>query len=103
MSKIKKFAIGTGIVLTLVLGATLFFVLQTPGCMHPLKELRGELVGNSFVITTYDNYGQETMRTSGKRISVSMEKTQDSYIFHKLIRDLNHEKAFVKELKDAIK
>ncbi|RIJ37585.1 DEAD/DEAH box helicase [Pontibacter oryzae] len=33
-----------------------------------------------------------------KRISVSMEKTPDSYIFHKLIRDANHEKEFVKEL-----
>ncbi|MDX5436714.1 MAG: ATP-dependent helicase, partial [Pontibacter sp.] len=33
-----------------------------------------------------------------KRISVSMEKTPESYIFHKLIRDVNHEKDFVKEL-----
>lgn len=45
----------------------------------------------------YGDYMVHT-QTAGKRISVSMEKTQDSYIFHKLIRDLNHEKSFVKEL-----
>jgi len=33
-----------------------------------------------------------------KRISVSMEKTPESYVFHKLIRDLAHEKEFAKEL-----
>ncbi|GAA4439310.1 hypothetical protein GCM10023188_35620 [Pontibacter saemangeumensis] len=45
-------------------------------------------------------YGEYMVHTqsAGKRISVSMEKTADSYIFHKLIRDLNHEKSFTKEL-----
>ncbi|WP_162054131.1 DEAD/DEAH box helicase [Pontibacter pamirensis] len=44
-------------------------------------------------------YGGYMVQTQeAKRISVSMEKTPDSYVFHKLIRDLNHEKVFVKEL-----
>ncbi|MHA6248536.1 DEAD/DEAH box helicase [Pontibacter sp. CAU 1760] len=45
-------------------------------------------------------YGEYLVDTqaAGKRISVSMERTADSYVFHKLIRDLNHEKAFTKEL-----
>ena len=44
-------------------------------------------------------YGEHLVQTQeAKRISVSMEKTPDSYIFHKLIRDLNREKDFAKEL-----
>lgn len=44
-------------------------------------------------------YGQHMVEAQdAKRISVSMEKTKDSYIFHKLMRDAVHEKQFVKEL-----
>ncbi|QCR23953.1 DEAD/DEAH box helicase [Pontibacter sp. SGAir0037] len=44
-------------------------------------------------------YGDYVVEThEAKRVSVSMEKTQDSYIFHRLIRDVNHEREFVKEL-----
>ena len=44
-------------------------------------------------------YGEHVVQTQEpKRISVNMEKTPDSYIFHKLIRDLNREKEFTKEL-----
>ena len=78
MKNIKKPAIIAGIVLAVVLCGALFFVLRTPGCTHPIKELRGELVGNSFVITTYDNNGQQTIQTSGKRISVSGNKVKTS-------------------------
>lgn len=78
MSKVKKVLIGTGIVLVLAAVVALFFVMQTPGCAHPIKELRGELVGNSFVITTYDNFGQQTMRTTGKRVNVSGNKVKTS-------------------------
>lgn len=78
MEKVKKFAIGTGVVLVLALVGVLFFVSQTPGCMHPIKELRGDLIGNSFVITTYDNYGKQTMQTSGRRVNVSGNKVKTS-------------------------
>lgn len=44
-------------------------------------------------------YGDHMVEAQdAKRISVSMEKTEDSYIFHKLIRDAVHEKQYVKEL-----
>ncbi|OKL40867.1 DEAD/DEAH box helicase [Pontibacter flavimaris] len=44
----------------------------------------------------YGDYMVETREA--KRISVSMEKTPDSYVFHKLIRDVSTEKKFLKEL-----
>lgn len=44
----------------------------------------------------YGNYMVQTHEA--KRISVNMEKTEESYIFHKLVRDVKYEKAFVKEL-----
>ncbi len=78
MERGKKIAFGAGVFLTLVLAGVLFFVSQAPGCMHPIKELRGELVGNSFVITTYDNYGKQTMQTSGRHINVSGNKVKTS-------------------------
>ncbi|MCC9135722.1 SNF2-related protein [Pontibacter silvestris] len=44
-------------------------------------------------------YGDYMVQThEAKRISVNMEKTAESYIFHKLVRDVKHEKSFVKEL-----
>jgi SNF2 family DNA or RNA helicase len=46
-------------------------------------------------------YGQYTvLNQEAKRISVNIEKTQESYIFHRLIRDVNHEKEFLKKLSD---
>ncbi|MHC2992655.1 helicase SNF2, partial [Pontibacter sp. HJ8] len=44
----------------------------------------------------YGDYLVDTQET--KRVSVSMEKTQDSYVFHRLIRDASYEKEHVKEL-----
>lgn len=44
-------------------------------------------------------YGDHMVEAQdAKRISVSMEKTEDSYIFHKLLRDAVYEKEYVKEL-----
>ena len=78
MSKTKKIAIGVGALLVVALGFVLWFTLRVPGCSSPLSELRGDLVGNSFVITTYDNYGQQTLKTSGKRINLSGNKVKTS-------------------------
>ena len=78
MSKGKKIAIGVGAMLAIVLAAVLWFTVQVPGCSSPISELRGDLVGNSFEITTYDNYGQQTLKTSGKRINVSGNKVKTS-------------------------
>lgn len=47
----------------------------------------------SFQYGAHTVHNQET-----KRISVNVEKTQDSYIFHRLIRNIDHEKAYIREL-----
>ena len=53
-------------------------LLRVPGCSTVASELRGDLVGNAFTITTYDNYGQQTMQTTGKRVNVSGNKVKTS-------------------------
>ncbi len=35
-------------------------------------------MGNSFVITTYDNFGEQTMQTTGRRVSLSGNKVKTS-------------------------
>ncbi|MDX5481351.1 MAG: SNF2-related protein [Hymenobacteraceae bacterium] len=60
---------------------------------------RGAAVDSKILFDLSFKYGDYMVQTQeAKRISVSMEKTPDSYIFHKLIRNVNHEKEFVKEL-----
>ncbi|MFD1184650.1 DEAD/DEAH box helicase [Pontibacter rugosus] len=60
---------------------------------------RGAVVSSKILFDLSFKYGDYMVQAQeAKRISVSMEKTSDSYIFHKLIRDVNHEKEFVKEL-----
>ncbi len=78
MSKVKKIAIGALVLVALAVGVTLWFTTSVPGCSTSIGELRGDLVGNSFVITTYDNYGQQTMKTTGKRVNVSGNKVKTS-------------------------
>ena len=78
MSNAKKILIGVVAALVLIGGVGLWFSATVPGCGSRVSELRGDLVGNSFVITTYDNYGQQTMKTSGKRINVSGNKVKTS-------------------------
>ncbi|MDQ4141601.1 MAG: SNF2-related protein [Bacteroidota bacterium] len=45
-------------------------------------------------------YGSHTVHNNqeAKRVSVNVEKTQDSYIFHRLIRNIDHEKEYIREL-----
>ncbi|MGY2130696.1 DEAD/DEAH box helicase [Hymenobacter sp. HD11105] len=46
-------------------------------------------------------YGDHTVPNSfDKRVSVKLEKTADSYIFHRLIRNIDHEEAMIQELAD---
>ena len=78
MDKVKKIAIGIGIGLVVAAIAIVAFTLNVPGCSTTLNDLRGDLVGNSFVITTYDNYGQQTMQTKGRRVNVSGNKVKTS-------------------------
>jgi superfamily II DNA or RNA helicase len=45
-------------------------------------------------------YGNHIVRNHDKRVSVQLEKTSDSYVFHRLIRDLENEQVFIRELQD---
>ena len=78
MDKAKKIAIGVVIALVLALVGVVVITTQVPGCTSVISELRGDLVGNAFVITTYDNYGKQTMKTSGRRVNVSGNKVKTS-------------------------
>ncbi len=78
MEKAKKIAIGAIICVLIGAVAVLWWTSSIPGCSNSINELRGDLVGNSFVITTYDNYGQQTLKTSGKRVNVSRNKVKPS-------------------------
>ena len=78
MGKFKKFAIGAGILVVIAAIVAIWVSLNVPGCSTTMSDLRGDLVGNSFVITTYDNFGQQTLRTSGRHINVSGNKVKTS-------------------------
>ena len=41
-----------------------------------INELKGSLIGNSYTIGTYDNYGNKTLETSGKKISITGNKIE---------------------------
>ncbi len=41
-----------------------------------INELKGYLIGNSYTIGTYDNYGNKTLETSGKKISITGNKIE---------------------------
>ncbi|KAA9331906.1 DEAD/DEAH box helicase [Adhaeribacter soli] len=59
------------------------------------------LVSEKILFNLAFQYGKYTVSNAEtKRISVNIEKTPDSYIFHRLIRDVNHEKEFLKKLSD---
>ena len=76
--KVKRIAIGVGVVAAIAAVCAVLVMLRVPGCTTRLGELRGDLVGTSFVITTYDNYGQQTLQTTGKRVNVSGNKVKTS-------------------------
>lgn len=78
MGKLKKVAIGALVVLVAAGAIALWFMFNVPGCSTRVGELRGDLVGTSFTITTYDNYGQQTMRTTGRHVNLSGNKVKTS-------------------------
>lgn len=41
-----------------------------------INDLNGNLIGNSYTIYTYDNYGQETLRTTGKKINLAGNRVE---------------------------
>ena len=58
-------------------------VMTTPlsGCSmlsSKLNDITGKLVGNSYTITTYDNYGNRVMTTTGDKINVQGNAVETS-------------------------
>ena len=41
-----------------------------------INDIHGSLIGNNYSIYTYDNYGNQTLKTSGKKISITGNKTE---------------------------
>ena len=78
MEKVKKYLIAGGVALVVALVCWIIIATQIPGCSNTLSELKGDLVGNSFVITTYDNFGEQTLQTTGRRVSLSGNKVKTS-------------------------
>lgn len=58
--------------------------LMLTGCSwisSKIHEFRGSLIGNSYTIDTFDNFGRKVMTTSGSKVSVSgnyVNATEDS-------------------------
>ena len=56
----------------ILLPAVLLFLLT--GCAKfgsIINDIHGSLTGNNYTVYTYDNYGNQTLKTSGKKISIT--------------------------------
>ena len=56
----------------ILLPAVLLFLLT--GCAKfgsIINDIHGSLTGNNYTAYTYDNYGNQTLKTSGKKISIT--------------------------------
>ncbi len=68
MKKIKK---------TIVMLALTEMLCVSTGCsmlQFEINNIKGTLVGNSYHVNTYDNYGAKVMETSGDKINISGNK-----------------------------
>ena len=70
----------------LMLLVSFIFMVCLSGCakwQSVINDLHGSLIGNSYSIYTYDNYGSQTLKTSGNKISITVvlcqEKVQIKY------------------------
>ena len=57
-----------------------FLLLFLTGCGKLdsiINDIHGSLIGNSYTVYTYDNYGNQTLKTSGKKISITGNKTKN--------------------------
>ena len=55
----------------------LFFLTGCGKLGSVINDIHGSLIGNNYTIYTYDNYGDQTLKTSGKKISITGNKTKD--------------------------
>lgn len=58
---------------------TAILVVALTGCGKLgsiINEIHGSLIGNNYTVYTYDNYGNQTLKTSGKKISITGNKIE---------------------------
>ena len=58
---------------------TAILVVALTGCSKLgsiINEIHGSLIGNNYTVYTYDNYGNQTLKTSGKKISITGNKIE---------------------------
>ena len=58
---------------------TVILVVALTGCSKLgsiINEIHGSLIGNNYTVYTYDNYGNQTLKTSGKKISITGNKIE---------------------------
>ena len=58
----------------ILLTLSLFAILLFGGCAKlasTLNDIKGSLIGNEYTIYTYDNFGNQVLETSGKKIDIS--------------------------------
>ena len=58
---------------------TASLVVALTGCSKLgsiINEIHGSLIGNNYTVYTYDNYGNQTLKTSGKKISITGNKIE---------------------------
>lgn len=55
----------------------LFFFTGCGKLGSVINDIHGSLIGNNYTIYTYDNYGDQTLKTSGKKISITGNKTKN--------------------------
>lgn len=55
----------------------LFFLTGCGKLGSMINDIHGSLIGNNYTIYTYDNYGDQTLKTSGKKISITGNKTKN--------------------------
>lgn len=61
--------------------AVLTICFSLSGCAwisNRISEFKGSLIGNSYTIDTFDNFGKKVMETSGKKISVNGNYTNSA-------------------------
>ena len=55
----------------------LFFLTGCGKLGSVINDIHGSLIGNNYTIYTYDNYGDQTLKSSGKKISITGNKTKN--------------------------
>lgn len=59
---------------------TLIFAFSLTGCaavQNTISEIKGDLVGNSYTITFYDNFGEKNLTVEGEKVNVTGNKIRE--------------------------